>query len=84
MQSIQIEDLGDPIDEDKVEGALYVLITATAVGIDLWSPGDLRKLPRSALRALAQILVQIEKQATWPSYLLYNITVLMGKPLGGT
>eukprot|EP00973_Karenia_brevis_P015819 2165426-Karenia_brevis.AAC.1 len=42
-------------------GALYVLKTATAVGIDLWSPGDLRKLPKAALRALAQILVQIEK-----------------------
>eukprot|EP00973_Karenia_brevis_P092737 12413903-Karenia_brevis.AAC.1 len=77
VQSIQIEDLGDPIDEDKVEGALYVLKTATAVGIDLWSPGDLRKLPRPAFRALAQILVQIEQQATWPLSLLSNIIVLM-------
>eukprot|EP00973_Karenia_brevis_P047367 6576943-Karenia_brevis.AAC.1 len=69
MQSIQPEEMGDPIDEEKVEGALCVSKTATAVGIDLWSPGNLIKLPEVALRALAQILVQIEEQATWPSYL---------------
>eukprot|EP00973_Karenia_brevis_P051646 7172233-Karenia_brevis.AAC.1 len=74
----------DPIDEDKVEGALYVLKTATTVGIDLWSPGDLRRLPRAALKALGHILVQVDSQAAWPSFLLYNIIVLMGKPLGGT
>eukprot|EP00973_Karenia_brevis_P042539 5889795-Karenia_brevis.AAC.1 len=60
--------------------ALYVLKTATAVGIDLWSPGDLRRLPREALRALAHILRQVEQHATWPSYLLYSIVVLMGEP----
>eukprot|EP00973_Karenia_brevis_P082979 11505155-Karenia_brevis.AAC.1 len=56
MQSIPTEDLEDPIEEDKVDAALHVLKTATAVGIDLWSPGDLRKLPRAALRALGEIL----------------------------
>eukprot|EP00973_Karenia_brevis_P031057 4284100-Karenia_brevis.AAC.1 len=30
------------------------------------------------------MLAQVEQYATWPSYLLYNIIVLMGKPLGGT
>eukprot|EP00973_Karenia_brevis_P095053 12425469-Karenia_brevis.AAC.1 len=84
MQSILTEDMEDPIDEDKVEGALYVLKTATTVGIDFWSPGDLRRLARAALGALGQILVQVEDQATWPSFLLYNIIVLVGKPLGGT
>eukprot|EP00973_Karenia_brevis_P015282 2090076-Karenia_brevis.AAC.1 len=64
--------------------ALHVLKTATAVGIDLWPPGDLRMLPKKALRALAHILAQVEQYATWPSYLLYNIIVLMGKPQGGT
>eukprot|EP00973_Karenia_brevis_P015505 2121358-Karenia_brevis.AAC.1 len=69
MQNIFTEDMEDPIDEEKVEAALHVLKTATAVGIDLWSPGDLRKLPRASLRALGQKLVQIEEHATWRSYL---------------
>eukprot|EP00973_Karenia_brevis_P011184 1514261-Karenia_brevis.AAC.1 len=83
MQSIQTQEMvDDPIEEDKVEIALHVLKAATAVGIDLWSPGDLRRLPKKALRALAHILIQVEQYATWPSYLLYNIIVLMGKPQG--
>eukprot|EP00973_Karenia_brevis_P043564 6036608-Karenia_brevis.AAC.1 len=63
----------DPIEEDKVELALHVVKIATAVGIDLWTPGDLRRLPKKALRALAHILAQVEQHASWPSYLLYNI-----------
>eukprot|EP00973_Karenia_brevis_P065674 9128402-Karenia_brevis.AAC.1 len=62
----------DPIEEDKVELALQVLKTATAVGIDRWSPGDLRRLPKKTRRALAHIFAQVEQHATWPSYLLYN------------
>eukprot|EP00973_Karenia_brevis_P048982 6793293-Karenia_brevis.AAC.1 len=78
MQSIQTQEIeDDPIEEDKAEMALHVLKTATAVGIGLWSPGDLRSLPKKALRALAQILRQVEQHAIWPSYLLYNISVLM-------
>eukprot|EP00973_Karenia_brevis_P053750 7466306-Karenia_brevis.AAC.1 len=75
--------MGDPKEEDKVDMALHVLKTATAVGIDLWSPGDLRRLAKKAFRALALILQQVEEYATWPSYLLYNIVVLMGKPQRG-
>eukprot|EP00973_Karenia_brevis_P039440 5445562-Karenia_brevis.AAC.1 len=58
MQEIKSTDLGDPIDEEKVDLALHILKTATAVGIDRWSPGDLRRLPKKALRALAEILQQ--------------------------
>eukprot|EP00973_Karenia_brevis_P039157 5408568-Karenia_brevis.AAC.1 len=58
MQSIEIEDLGDPTGEEQVDSALHILKTATAVGIDLWSPGDLRRLPKAALRELANLLVK--------------------------
>eukprot|EP00973_Karenia_brevis_P021035 2894013-Karenia_brevis.AAC.1 len=57
MQGIETTDLGDPIDEEKVDSS-HALKTATAVGIDRWSPGDLRRLPKIALRALAEILQQ--------------------------
>eukprot|EP00973_Karenia_brevis_P011332 1535056-Karenia_brevis.AAC.1 len=70
MQGIGTTDLGDPIDEEKVDLALHILKTATAVCIDLWSPGDLRRLPKKALRALAEIRQQIERHVTWPSLLL--------------
>eukprot|EP00973_Karenia_brevis_P069541 9668779-Karenia_brevis.AAC.1 len=82
MQGIDATDLGEPIDEEKVDLAIHTLKTATAVGIDLWSPGDLRRLPKKTLRALAEILQQVERHATWLSFLLYNIIVLMGKPQG--
>eukprot|EP00973_Karenia_brevis_P024272 3350932-Karenia_brevis.AAC.1 len=61
------------IDETMVSAAICVLKIATAVGIDVWSPADLRKLPNRALRQLADILRKVEEEATWPSYLLYNI-----------
>eukprot|EP00973_Karenia_brevis_P087142 12082804-Karenia_brevis.AAC.1 len=67
-----------------VETASYILKVATAVGIYLWSPAHLRKLLRKARKQLAEILQQVEKCPTWPSYLLYNMIVLMGKPQGGT
>eukprot|EP00973_Karenia_brevis_P079757 11066933-Karenia_brevis.AAC.1 len=56
MQNIVTEDLEDPIGEEQVDMALHVFKTATAVGIDLLSPGDLRKLPKAALRELAALL----------------------------
>eukprot|EP00973_Karenia_brevis_P054421 7562205-Karenia_brevis.AAC.1 len=60
--------------------AVYILKVGTAVGIDLWSPADLRKLPNKAFQQSAQILERVEAWATWPSYILYKIIVLMGKP----
>eukprot|EP00973_Karenia_brevis_P006372 866497-Karenia_brevis.AAC.1 len=83
IQQVVALDMGEPIDDTMVGAAIYVLKTATAVGIDLWSPADLRKLPNRALKQLADILKKVEETATWPSYLLYNIIVLMGKPQGG-
>eukprot|EP00973_Karenia_brevis_P035841 4946717-Karenia_brevis.AAC.1 len=69
--------MDEPIDDSMVGAAIRVLKTATAVGIDLWSPADLRKLPNRALQELAEVLRRVEETATWPSYLLYNITVLI-------
>eukprot|EP00973_Karenia_brevis_P071881 9988562-Karenia_brevis.AAC.1 len=40
--------------------SIHILKVATAVGIDLWPPADLRKLPSKALRQLACILQQVE------------------------
>eukprot|EP00973_Karenia_brevis_P015145 2069629-Karenia_brevis.AAC.1 len=34
--------------------AIHTLQNATAVGIDLWSPADLRKLPNKALQAAGE------------------------------
>eukprot|EP00973_Karenia_brevis_P081117 11250166-Karenia_brevis.AAC.1 len=56
--------------------AIYILKVATAVGIYLWSPADLRRLPNKALKQLAQFLQKFEAWATWPSYLLYSVIVL--------
>eukprot|EP00973_Karenia_brevis_P069805 9705630-Karenia_brevis.AAC.1 len=56
MQDIQVEDLGETIGEEQVDLALHVFKTATAVGIDLCPPGDLRQLPKAALRELADLL----------------------------
>eukprot|EP00973_Karenia_brevis_P038256 5274852-Karenia_brevis.AAC.1 len=61
--------LEDPIEEPMVETAINIVKVATAVGIDLWSPADLRKLLRKARKQLAEILQQVERMATWPSYL---------------
>eukprot|EP00973_Karenia_brevis_P040255 5560678-Karenia_brevis.AAC.1 len=74
--------MGEPIDDEIVARAIQILKTTTAV--DLWSPADLRRLPSKALRGLADILHVVEANATWPSHLLSNIIVLMGKPQGGT
>eukprot|EP00973_Karenia_brevis_P092704 12413719-Karenia_brevis.AAC.1 len=63
--------------------AIHVFKIATAVGIDLWSPTDLRKLLNKPFKRLAEILQQVETKATLPSYLLCNIIALMGKPQGG-
>eukprot|EP00973_Karenia_brevis_P068373 9509997-Karenia_brevis.AAC.1 len=64
IQEIEDTLLDNPIEESMVQDATYVLKVATAVGIDLRSPADLRKLLRKALRQLAEILQQVEKHAT--------------------
>eukprot|EP00973_Karenia_brevis_P039610 5470715-Karenia_brevis.AAC.1 len=78
IQQIASSELGEPIDDEMVARRIHILKTATAVGIDLWSPADLRRLPSKALRELANILQKVEADATWPSHMLYNIIVLMG------
>eukprot|EP00973_Karenia_brevis_P044842 6211397-Karenia_brevis.AAC.1 len=54
MQGIEAIDLGDPIDEEKVDLAIHVLKTTTAVGIDLWPPGDLRRLPKKGPQGIGR------------------------------
>ena len=60
-----------------------MLNTNTAVGIDQWSPAQLRALSPEAKELLLNILQDIEKTRAWPGYTYYNIIVLMGKPNGG-
>ena len=60
-----------------------MLNTNTAVGIDQWSPGQLRLLNAEGKKLLLDILNVIEDSRAWPGYTYYNIIVLMGKPNGG-
>eukprot|EP00973_Karenia_brevis_P078114 10848613-Karenia_brevis.AAC.1 len=54
MQGIAATALGEPIDEDKADCAIHVSKTATAVGIDLWPPADLRRLPKKSLQGIGR------------------------------
>ena len=60
-----------------------MLKTNTAVGIDQWSPIQLRLLSPEAKQLLLSILQDVESSKAWPGYTYYNIIVLMGKPAGG-
>eukprot|EP00973_Karenia_brevis_P081517 11300478-Karenia_brevis.AAC.1 len=58
IQQIAETGTGEPIDSTMVGEAVHILKTATAVGIDLWSPADLRKLLSKAFQQLAATLQQ--------------------------
>eukprot|EP00973_Karenia_brevis_P000487 69168-Karenia_brevis.AAC.1 len=58
IQHITSSDSGEPIDDGMVARAIYILKPATAVGMDLWSPVNLRRPPSKAFRELAEILQQ--------------------------
>ena len=73
----------DPITVEDLERGLKMLNTNTAVGIDQWSPGQLRLLSPEAKQILLGILQDVENSKAWPGYTYYNIFVLMGKPNGG-
>ena len=73
----------EPITMADLERGLKMLSTNTAVGIDQWSPGQLRALSPEAKELLLNILQDIETTKAWPGYTYYNSIVLMGKPNGG-
>ena len=73
----------DPITMEDLERGLKMLNTNTAVGIDQWSPGQLRLLSAEGKKLLLDILNAIEDSKAWPGYTYYDIIVLMGKPNGG-
>ena len=79
----RITDDLEQITMEDLERGLKLLKTNTAVGIDQWSPGQLRSLSQEAKEVLLDILRDIEKAKAWPGYVYYNIIVLMGKPAGG-
>eukprot|EP00973_Karenia_brevis_P077586 10781387-Karenia_brevis.AAC.1 len=54
IQQILATEMEEPIEDTMVEAAIYILKTVTAVGIDLWSPADLRKLPNRALKQIGR------------------------------
>ena len=80
----RITDSLDPITMEDLERGLKMLNTNTAVGIDQWSPGQLRLLSPEAKQLLLSILQDVEESRAWPAYTYYNIMVLMGKPNGGS
>ena len=82
MRSTREQELAPSTIED-LERGLKMLKTSTAVGIDQWSPGQLRLLSPEAKKALLCILQDVEASKAWPGYTHYNIIVLMGKPAGG-
>ena len=53
------------------------------MGIDQWSPVQLRLLDETGKDLLVDILNDIENCKAWHGYAYYNIIVLMGKPNGG-
>ena len=74
----------EPITASMIQVGLRELSNRTALGIDHWSPGELKGLSSQCLQAMADLSNHIEERGTWPRYILYNIVVLMGKLTGGT
>ena len=61
-----------------------MLKSATAVGIDQWSPAQWKALSPEAIDGITYLFQYIEEYGVWPGHLYYNIIVLMGKPTGGS
>ena len=73
----------DPITREDLEKGLKMLNTNAAVGIDQWSPAQLRLLEDTGKDLLIDILNDIENSKACPGYAYYNIIVLMGSPNDG-
>ena len=55
----------------------------TGRGFDNVGPADIRALPRSALSALRDLYLDIERRCQWPWQLMVNLVALKPKPTSG-
>ena len=74
----------EPLTVDKVRKAIFSLKPGTAVGADQWRPDELRLLMQDGLEMLVKLYTETENKGVWPTGVLANIVVLMGKPKGGS
>ena len=56
---------------------------ATALGMDLISPVDLKGLPCEAKQCLVEVIREVERLGAWPVQTLHVLIALLGKPDGG-
>ena len=78
------EDRIIPLTIEDIRRAIYILRPGTAVGADQWRPDELRLLTPEGLQMLLQLYHQVERRGVWPTGMLANLIVLMGKPKGGS
>ena len=71
------------IDKDMVREGIKEINPKTALGLDQWDVAWLRALSDDALESLATIFNMVEAAIAWPTHILSNTIVLMGKPQGG-
>ena len=55
-----------PLTGDLLWDVVRHIPRAKAQGLDAWSPGDLKALPREAFDDLADVLAQVEAEGKWP------------------
>ena len=72
------------ITAQMVRAAIKKLRNRTALGIDLCEPEYLKELDDEALELWAELFNDIERAGVWPSHIMVNLIILMGKPTGGT
>ena len=54
------------------------------MGADQWRPDELRLITQEGLEHLLRLYHEVEAKGIWPTGILANIIVLMGKPKGGS
>ena len=69
---------------EDIRRAIFSLRPGTAVGADQWRPDELRLLTPEGLEMMVKLYREVESKGVWPTGLLANIVVLMGKPKGGS
>ena len=74
----------DPLTVEDIRRAIFSLRPGTAVGLDQWRPDELRLLTKEGLEQLLLLYQAIEKQGVWPTGIVANIVIFMGKPKGGS
>ena len=74
----------EPLTVDDFRRAIFSFRPGTAVGLDQWRPDELRLLTTEGLYQLLLLYQAIEKHGVWPTGIVANIVVLMGKPKGGS